>query len=102
VSVIQFVISKPAARAVSIDTIKPRGRDAGVPDVRFGYSDTKAGFNKIRVTCSIDMALFLEQQLKACALADRAVLVDCSEAIGVIFNEIDAATRRPPARDTGG
>ena len=105
-SVIQFKIPKTAADAVDIGTIKPRGRAAGVADVRFGYNDNNGSHGslrgRIRITCSIPMAIFLVEQLRQRALVagdagtpeGGAIVVACTEAVAAAFKELEAADRR--------
>jgi hypothetical protein len=87
VPVLHIDIPGIAAEAVLIETIKRRGRAAGVTDARFGYSYSGKGRTyRCRVACSREMAAFLSEILRqrSVAAGDPTVIVACSAGVAAI------------------
>lgn len=99
-SVIQFSVHKTVAAAVELESIKWRGRDAGVPDVRFDHSTVKAGSNRVRITTSVTMAVYLINRLRELAAKSQGELhVSTEEAIRLARQEIGNALYSPSIED---
>lgn len=99
-SVIQFAIPRSLAAPIELDTIKQRGRLAGVPDVRFGHSTTKVATATVRITCSVTMAVFLRnriQEFRARSTGEQ--LIRCDQALKAITDEIQSALFSPSIED---
>lgn len=99
-SIIQYTIPKSVAAAVELETIKARGRDAGVPDVRFGYSTVKVASNTVRITSSVTMALYFCNRVRELAArSDDSLLVPCAQAVRAAQIAIGDAQFSPPIED---
>jgi hypothetical protein len=89
------------ASVLQLETVKRRARAASVTDVRFDYDRKTTSPRGHRITCSIAMAIFLVEELAACAAKARtqrnkALLADCEKGLAATFQAIDSADRRAP------
>jgi hypothetical protein len=66
----QFRIGRPAADSLNVPALRARARVRGVPSASMDYRTRAAGSGQIDVTCSLEMALVLTDELLA--LADQA------------------------------
>jgi hypothetical protein len=99
-STVQFYISRAVADALPIERIAPGARAFGIAGVQLEYSTVSAGPSRMRITCSVDVAYYLVEQLRNLAgnggsRGDERLMVSCAEAVKAALDGIDAAVRRP-------
>lgn len=99
-SSIQFTIPRRAADAVDFLELRRHGNAAKLPRTTIECSTISAPIGKARITCSMDMAVFLIEALrilagKASQRADTELVIACAEGVKSAFDAIDKERARP-------
>lgn len=97
--VVQCHIPTLAARAIKLETIKRRAREAGILRATIRFARDHVDHPETQVTTHVDVARFLVDRLRAVAVSarrgagpsKRAVVLACSDAAARLSAAIDAA-----------
>jgi len=101
--VVECLIPCRAADALDLGTILRRAGAAGVAEPDLEAGPAKRGHERVHITCSVPMALFLVDEFRRLALAslpsaDRTTRVDYGLAVAALLAGIDDARRDTPRR----
>ena len=93
---VECLIPRAAADALDLSTIRERARAAGVSEPTVEHAPARRGHDRVRIACSIPMALFLVDELRRLALEslpspDRATRVAYGIAVASLYAGIDIA-----------
>jgi hypothetical protein len=101
VASIQFTIPRRAAEVVDFVALRRYGAEAKLPRTMIEYSTHSTPVGQTRITCSIDMAVFLIEALSrlAAEASDRGgkpeLVIACAEGVKSTFDAIDAERAKP-------
>ena len=95
---VSCLLPRAAADALDLATIVERARAADVGDPEFAAAPTSDGTNRVRITCSIQMAYFLIEELRRVAkermaTADRHWMAASGLGLAALYAGIDDARR---------
>jgi hypothetical protein len=97
---VQFTIPSRAADAVDFPTLRRHGIAAKLPRTTIEYSTRSAPIGHTRITCSVDMAVFLIEALgrlamEASARGKSELMVPCAEGVASAFKAVEAERATP-------
>ena len=100
-NVVQFCIPHRVAHALPIERVAPAAREYGITQATLAYRTGRRAAGVMRVSCSIDVAMYLVAQLQQLTQSQEgcqtpALGADCDRTAEAVLAAVEAELRQSP------